>query len=146
MTNRQSIDLSINGRYLEGIAATGSAIIPGQLLRRTTVVGEVNTHATADGPAQQLIAIENQLEGKSIDDPYAEGDTVYIRLCLPGDRFLGRLNTGQSVTAGKYLTSAGNGNLKAVPAPPVSDDAIVGCALEAVDASAGVARIAVEVM
>lgn len=142
MANLLTINQSINGRYLESRAE--AIVMPGQVLRRTAT-DRVIPHNESLKSAQVLIAQENQYTGAGIDAAYAIGDVVNMRLCLPGDRALCWLDTGQTASIGSYLASAGNGNLRELLAG-APDDAIVGCALEAVDATAGAKRILVEVM
>jgi hypothetical protein len=83
-------------------------------------------HATADGPAQKAFAIEDALQGHSIDDNYSSGDLVRFVIAGPGDHVLGILEAGATVTDGALLASNGAGLLQA----PGSGESAVCVALE----------------
>lgn len=136
---------------LESIVAT-AAIIPGNLLLRnaaTTVV----SHNVAGGSSATLFAVEDQMTGgasatgsfvEAVDVPYAVGATVYMLYARPGDVIWAWLNIGENVAAGAFLVSAGNGYLEEYAGPLTVPSAIVGVALEAVNAVA-TSRIKLEI-
>ena len=49
-----------------------------------------------------LVAIENMVEGKTVEDNYAALTTIYYRHLRPGDLFWGRV-AGAAVLAGEPL-------------------------------------------
>ena len=53
--------------------AAASEIYPGMLVE-LTAEGKVQAHSNAGQNAEKIFALENELEGKGIDDAYAEGD------------------------------------------------------------------------
>ena len=135
-TNPHRIHLLGDGRQEEDIA--GGAILPGHLLATTSAAktspnacGTVVKHATAGGASERKFALEDALQGKTIDDAYAEGDIVASVQCVPGDVVYAWLSEGAVVTPASFLTSNGDGTLKVA----TGSDVIVGKALEDVDAS-----------
>lgn len=92
----------------------GGTIIPGQLVQLVSD-GTVQTHGTAGGVAEKAFALEDELQGKGIDDAYAIGDRVQVWNTRPGDEVYALLNpsaTAVNITIGDFLESAGNGNLQ----------------------------------
>lgn len=101
---------SAQGRYEEG---RGSGVIkPGMLLGNTSTAGQVIAHQSAATFAERNFALENALQGKTIDDNYADGDLVFIINANPGDVVYAWLAAGESVTPADSLTSNGDGTLK----------------------------------
>jgi len=124
------------------------AIKPGYLLEITST-GNVKPCTYASRNAFALIALEDELQGKGIDDNYASGDVVQCWYAQPGDIAYLILTTSQQINIGDYIESAGNGLVqKHVPDSTSSQIAIytkniVGIALEAVTTTSQVARIKV---
>lgn len=128
---------------IEEYAAAG-AITPGMLveLKSATTVGY---HATENGNALPMFALEDELQGNGIDDAYAAADRVQVWIPYRGDNVYGLLEDGEDVSAGDFLVSAGDGKLKKYVAETFGDSAsdtgtiypnqIVAQALEAVDMS-----------
>lgn len=91
-----------------------AVIIPGQLVQLDSD-GKVKPHATAGGLAEKAFALEDELQGKGIDDAYAIGDRVQVWNTRPGDEVYALLNpsaTAVNITIGDFLESAGNGSLQ----------------------------------
>lgn len=103
------IHLLGSGRHEEAIA--GGAITPGMLIKLDSA-GEVVVHATQGGPAEKLFALEDALQGNSIDDAYATDDLVGYVAASPGDVVYAYLDVGENVVIGDLLVSAGNGSLE----------------------------------
>lgn len=128
--------------------AASAAITPGDLVE----FGGANLfrrHASAGGNQSRLFAEANLTQGKSINDDWALGERVVVKVFNPGERVNARLASGQNVARGAYLESAGDGTLQehVVDSTGVYNHlAIVGRAYEAVDATAGVSRIAVTIL
>lgn len=95
----------------ERVSASGSAIIPGQLLEITTG-GTVQEHSVAGGNASVLVARAEEYAGGSIDTAYAAADTVPYYVGRSGDQFYMWLADGEDVAIGNYLESDGNGDLQ----------------------------------
>jgi len=117
-----------------------SAIIPGELIELHTT-GNVQVHSTEAGTAERMFAIEDELQGKGIDDAYADGDRVQCWFPQAGDQVYAILEDGNSVAIGDFLESNGAGELQ-LHAGDVGSGGlteyphcIVAVALEAVDLS-----------
>lgn len=89
-------------------------------------------HDASGVVAARKFAIEDALQGNTIDDAYASGDLVRFVHALPGDHILGILAAGQNVQDGTRLVSDGAGSLIAGD----TDSDAVATALEDRDASA----------
>lgn len=117
----------------DGVAA--EAITPGHLVSGVTSI------SLNDGdPCTRTFALERDELGDNIDEPYAVSDVVKVGSFTPGQRVYAWLASGQNVSAGAFLEPATNGLLTAY-----SSGVRIARALEAVNASAGDARIRVEV-
>lgn len=121
----------------EHIAA--AAINPGALIEVTSL-DKVQKHATAAGNVMPMFALEDELQGKGIDEAYALGDPVQCWIPNRGDVVLAILADEQNIAIGDLLVSNGDGTLKKYVS---SDDSSytqhpnqVACmAMEAVDLS-----------
>ena len=107
----------------------GDEITPGMLVA-LNASGVVIPHGTAAGNAIPMFALEDELQGKTIDDAYAKGSPVQVWVAGRGD--IVNAIAGDTITAGDFLVSAGNGTLK--PAGS-GTTAIIGQAISAKDAS-----------
>ena len=88
-----------------------AAITPGMLVA-LNASGAVIPHGEAAGNAIPMFALEDELQGKTIDDAYAADDPVQVWIAGRGDIVNAIAN--ESITAGAFLVSAGNGKLKPV--------------------------------
>ena len=124
--------LDINNEY-----QAAAAITPGALVELHTD-GKVRNHSSAAEFAAKQFALEDELQGRSIDDDYAENDPVQVWSAVPGEEVYALLAHGEDVAVGEFLVSNGDGKLRAFDE---SSDAltagapVVGYALEAVDHS-----------
>lgn len=96
-------------RYEEAVAA--GTISPGQLIKHNTS-SQVLRHSTATGFGAVYIAIEDALQGKTVDDNYAADDIVGYIIPQSGDECQVKLDAGENVVVGDMLESAGNGNFQ----------------------------------
>lgn len=128
MATPKRIHLLGDGRHEEAVAA--GAITPGMLITQDNA-GKVVAHGTAGGWAEKNFAVEDALQGKTIDDAYASGDRVSSVLCKPGDVVLAWLSGGENADTSEFLTSNGDGTLKVA----TSTDIRIAVPLENVDAS-----------
>lgn len=115
----------------------GTAITPGMLIAIASD-GDVDPHNVAGGVCEKMFALEDELQGKTIEDAYAVGDPVQCWVALPGEEVYAMLADGQDVAEGAVLTSAGGGKLKAITADAsavVVEDYPIAVATEAVDMS-----------
>ena len=123
--------------------AAAAAITPGCLIEIVPGADTVRKHATAGGNVCPIMfALEDELQGKGLDDDYAAADRVQCWIPGRGDVVYAVLNDGQSVHEGDKLESAGNGYLTEhvadVESPgvlTVYPNQIVAIALEACDCS-----------
>lgn len=127
-------------------ATASGAITPGQLVEQNAAT-TYRRHATGDGVAATIFAVEDDLQGNEIGTDYATGSKVFFKNFRRGDKVFAMLENGQTIAINDFLVSNGNGNLK-VDATPVGAP-VVARALEAVDLSDSQdvdARILVEIM
>lgn len=121
-------------------ANAAAAITPGHLIEFTSA-GKVQAHSTAGGKALTMFALEDELQGKGISEAYSTDNPVQCWVAGRGDMVYALLDNGESVTAGDFLESAGNGNLQAITSgTPIAQ------AVETVNASGGTARIVVRIL
>ena len=118
-----------------------ATITPGMLLKIYTD-GTVRPHLPAGGNATKMFALEDELQGKGIDDNYSSGDKVQVWIGRAGDVVNALLKDDEVVVVGQYLESDGEGRVQ-VHAGDVADstdvtvqNAIVGIALEGITAGA----------
>lgn len=93
--------------------ATAVAITPGALVERTSA-GLVQAHSTAAGKAEGLFALEDDFQGKGIDDAYAVSSLISCLNTTPGDRIYA-IPTG-AIAVGEFVESAGDGTVTAFSA------------------------------
>jgi hypothetical protein len=121
------------------------AITPGHLCEPTSA-GKMKVHATAGGSCARIFAIEDESKGGEIDTAYTTANQGQFITARPGDRVIGRLASGESVSIGDKLESDGAGSLRKVlgdsSAGVIDVQSVVGWALEA-KATAGIIQIEV---
>jgi F0F1-type ATP synthase membrane subunit c/vacuolar-type H+-ATPase subunit K len=101
-----TIVLKCNGHREEYKA--NAALSPGHLLTINSS-GECLKHAAAGQRVPVIVAVENALAGKTINDAFASGDRVPVVVGSKGDILQVRLQSGQSASRGDGLVSAGDG-------------------------------------
>lgn len=121
---------------IEQFAAAG--ITPGHILELTSTDKYCRKHSGGgEAVAPVLVALEDELQGGSIDDAYTQDQPVQVWVGVSGEVFLGILATDQDVNRGDHLESNGDGTLrKYTPADSEAtghQSSIVGVALESVD-------------
>lgn len=112
-----------NGQMDEFVAASGSAIKPGMLVRKTTATAG-NVHATSGGEGAMLIAHEDALQGLGIDDAYAVDAVVFCEYVLPGAKRNVLLKADENVAIGDFLISGGDGTFIKTTGTPTRTFAI----------------------
>lgn len=133
------IALKVKGHFEEGRAADDD-IYPGYLLvssapaegSQPLVPPTVDKHASQGLLSRVIVACEDALQGKTINDAYAEGDIVPFIEGVSGDVLLVRVAPQAVIVDGTKLCSAGNGRFEALGG---GDIALVEAA-ESVDYSA----------
>ena len=115
-----------------------SAITPGMLIELDSN-GKVQAHANAGQNAFPLFALEDELQGNSIDDDYAADNKVQCWIPYRGDEVNAIVADGNTISIGDQLESDGNGYLQAHSADSAGaveyPNSVVAVALEAVDTS-----------
>lgn len=106
-----------------------AAFYPGHLLELTTS-DTVQKHSTQNGVVcPPMFAIEDNIQGKTIDDAYATTGRAQVWIPQRGDEVYAILADGQNVSIGSLLASNGDGTLK------IHTANIIAVAIEAVDLS-----------
>lgn len=102
------IHLKGNGRYEE--AVVHAAFYPGHLLTVNSD-GEITKHATEGGYSERAFAVEDALQGNTVDTVSVAGNTHPYVLALPGDEVNAFIKAGENVAVGDMLISGGDGTL-----------------------------------
>lgn len=138
--NPRTIHLGGEITLVNDISAS-EAITPGMLIERTA--GQYRKHATAGGAGQPVFALEQGEMNLGIDDAYAADDLVVAGIGRPGTTFYCIIPSGENISDGEGLESAGNGKLR-----QLASGVQLVKAVEAVNNSAGPgdARLRVEVV
>jgi len=105
-----TIKLKKYSDVIEEYVAAGT-ITPGMLLV-FDANGKVAAHNAKGGSAFPMFALEDELQGKGIDDDYVATNRVQCWIPGRGDQ-VNALLTGSAVVKGQYLQSAGDGTLEA---------------------------------
>jgi len=131
--------ISIMGPARQREFKAGGAITPGHLVEVSSTAGDVVVHSTAGGTAIAMFALEDEGQGKTITQAYADNNEVRCGVFGPGDEVYAILADGENASVGSFLESAGDGTLRVVDADASVGDigvqSVVGIALEAVDMS-----------
>ena len=99
----------LNWRHDELVCDT-SDIEPGMLCELTSG-GLVQPHATEGGRAERMVALEDALQGNTVDDDYEEGDIVMLSLAAQHGEYNMIITGGETISIGEELISAGDGKL-----------------------------------
>lgn len=111
-TAPRTIVLKERGIRKELIA--GGAITPGHLIAVNSA-GKFVVHPTAGGVAGRMFAVEQDHNGKGIDDAYASNDLVMGEIVSAGSEINALIAAGAAAIAvGDYLESAGDGTFRKV--------------------------------
>lgn len=101
---------------------TASEVItPGHLVDRFNAAGVIRwrKHATAGAATSRTVAVDQPEVNKGVDDNYAVGDLVQVAALHSGGTAWMFIASGQNITAGQKLESAGDGTLRAFAAGTV---------------------------
>jgi hypothetical protein len=117
-------------------------ISPGMLVELTPSATTIRKHATEGGNALAMFALEDELQGKAIEDDYAATDPVQVWVPVRGEIVYALIEDEQSIAIGDFLESNGAGFLQKYIADDFASDddytshhMIVGQALAALDLS-----------
>jgi hypothetical protein len=87
-----------------------AALLPGHIVERKAD-GTTRKNSTAGAPIVS-VAVEDDLQGRTIDTAYSAGDTVFIRDLQKGDWAYVFVAPGVSYAVGDKLTPNGSGELR----------------------------------
>lgn len=93
-------------------AVGDGAVNPGNIVEFTST-GKLRKHSEEGGRGMIMVAVEDALQGDTVDDAYADGDRVVAHIQSPGNLFQGLLLANEDVHIGEGLVSDGAGRLKA---------------------------------
>jgi hypothetical protein len=131
---------------IEEYTATAVALTPGMLLEITSA-DLVQAHSTDGGTALPMFALEDELQGKEIDDNFAVSAKIQVWVAVRGEMVYALIADDETVAIGDWLVSAGTGKLRVAES---DDTAIVGVAVEAIDMTdsdeAAIGRCAVRIL
>lgn len=119
--------------YEERNAGNG-AIKPGMLCKVQSD-GTVIPHDSAGGKVENLVAIEDALQGKTVSDLYVTGYPVRLMRFRPGEEFFGLLHGHCNITMGEHLCSKGDGTFRSSADSGSYGDTACAVALETLDLS-----------
>jgi hypothetical protein len=108
----------------------GGTIYPGMLLIMSAADTVVAHNDDAPVNCYPIFALEDELQGKGINDAYASGDPVQCWMPGRGDEVYALLEDTANVSVNTYLESNGSGYLQAY-----TSGKAVAVALEALDLS-----------
>ncbi len=111
MSVENQVHLTGERRQEEERAA--DAISPGYLVELDSD-GKVIPHSIEGGYAERMYAEADFLQGKTLDNNYADGDLVFLNMELPGNDHQAFLKVDENVVIGQELISAGDGTLIAL--------------------------------
>lgn len=120
----------------------GGTITPGMLIELNSTSKAIAATGTGELP---MFALEDELQGKGIDNNYASGDPVQCWIPYRGDVVNGILKAGKKVSVGTGVASNGDGKLKQAG----TADHVIGYAIKAVDltgTSAVDARVLIRIL
>lgn len=101
------------GGYHQEEYTAHAVITPGNLVKLNSD-GEVLRHSTSGGQGEAMIAMEDALQGNTVDDNYAAADLVTVILPYKGSVVNALILAGENVAIGDHLYSSGAGCLKKV--------------------------------
>jgi hypothetical protein len=96
-----------------GDLAASEAITPGHLVERFNSAGTIRWRkATTDVNGPPAVATDQSMLNKGVDDAYAANDLMEVSILHKGAFAWMLIASGQNVSAGDLLGSAGGGTLK----------------------------------
>jgi hypothetical protein len=103
-------------RIQVGDLPVSEAVTPGHLVERHNNGGIIRwrKHATAGGGGPVAVATNQSMLNKGVDDVYAIGDLAEVSVLQAGGTAWMFIASGQNITAGQKLESAGDGTLRAL--------------------------------
>lgn len=105
-----TIVLKAKGHHDEGVA--DGAITPGMAVE-LAADGKYDQQTSALAEAlkgELLIAKEDALQGKTVDDAYAQDDVLFFYIPLPGDHVNALVKSGEDIDVNDVLVVEGGGS------------------------------------
>jgi len=126
-------------KHLDVINERGAsvAILPGMLVE-LTAADTYQLQATDGGQYIGAVALEDELQGKTIEQTYAIGNPVQAWTAVRGEEAQLRLATGSTIVVGDKLTPAGDGTVRKLA---VETEFLFAVAGEAITGSAAGALV-----
>ena len=109
--------IHLGGEWTEvNDVAVSEAVTPGHLVERFNNSGITRwrKHATAGGATATAVAVDQSMLNLGVDNDYAAGDLAQVYIGHKGSTFWMLIASGQNITYGQKLESAGNGTLRAL--------------------------------
>ena len=131
----RTIIVAGNGLTKEAVAS--EEIKPGMLVERIPD-GKVQPHSTGGGAGTASFAVEDDHQGKTIDDAYAIDDRVILEYAVKGEEI--NAIAGGAIAEGDLIASAGDGKV----VKWVSGNVALGVAVTS--ATAADERVVIEVI
>ena len=128
MSTENQILLTGERQVEENVAA--GTISPGMLIELESA-DKVQAHSSAGGVGEKAFAVEDALQGNTVDDDYSADDLVSYVIAHPGDQVNAILKAGETAVIGSKLISGGDGTLTVYSA----SGEVVAVALEALNLS-----------
>jgi len=97
--------------YDEAVCAASGAPYPGMLIMFDSA-GKVTVQTSVGGDVPVLVAVEDALQGYTINDQYSVNNVVRFLVAEPGHVVQGPIPVGVATSIGTMLTSAGDGSWK----------------------------------
>lgn len=119
ITYRQPNTIYLGGPAIEiGNLAAEAAICPGMLVERhlSSTVIRWRKHGTAAVATARAVACEASDINKNVNDGYSTGENVRVVEGAGGTAFWMLIASGQNISAGVKLESAGDGTLRVLNA------------------------------
>lgn len=116
MATERRIVLKAPDTYDLGRGEADGAILPGEMIE-LAADGKYDRLASSKaealkGAAGLKIAVEDALQGRTVDDAYADGDQVFFYEPKNGDHLLVLVASGENIAVGDTLVPTGGGDGK----------------------------------
>lgn len=122
-----------------GDLAASEVITPGMFVERHNNAGVIRFRKATAKLAGALVATDQSMLNKGVDDTYAVGDLMEVSALHKGATAWALIASGQDISAGEQLEHAGDGTLRAV-----TDGIPVAVALENKPSVTALTRLRVE--
>ena len=103
--------IHLGGEFRHFEALANAELYPGHLLEMVTTTGKVKKSTVQSGIIEAAVAVEDALQGHTVDDAYATASTVSYHIYQKGAECQVYLKALQTVVKGDKLVPAGDGTL-----------------------------------